>query len=179
MDSLPPVDDVARGQALTLDMLLAPDEPLADLDDRDLKWMTRREHAEWWRHAAELRLQYPGFQSAYWKLEHMKYGHCFGRGPLPNRPLPDTARSSPLSEFVRARDSHAKALWSRDVSAGWTQSQFRDWLRLHINGETWIPPVWPNHAGWSEALQVLRIACGFPGFDPAITCVRRPEKLTP
>ena len=34
----------------TLDMLLAlcPDEPLADLDELDLRWMTAKEHARWW-----------------------------------------------------------------------------------------------------------------------------------
>ena len=155
-----------RGQRPTLDMLLALDEPLADLDDHDLRRMTPREHANWWKKATELSAQYPGFQSAYWKLEHMKYGHCFGRGPLPDRQLPNTG--APLSEFVRARDSHAKALWSGDISAGWTQLQFREWLRLHVDGKTWIPPLWPDHPGWSEALRVLRIACGRPGFDPTI-----------
>jgi hypothetical protein len=174
-DLTPSVDEFlavmpSRGQHPTLDALLAlcPHEPLADVDEIDRERMTAKEHAKWWSCAAELRTQFPGFQSAYWKLEHMKYGHCFGRGPLPNRPLPDSARSSPLSEFVRARISHAKALWSRDILARWTQLQFRDWLRLHINGETWIPPLWPDHPGWSEALRVLRIACGRPGFDPTI-----------
>jgi hypothetical protein len=165
----PPVDDflaamLSRGEAPPLDMLLAPDEPLADLDDNDRKWMTGQEHAKWWRRAAELRLQYPGFQAAHWYLEHMKFG---------NLPKP----GAPLSEFVRARDSHAKGLWSRDISAGWAQLQFRDWLRSHINGETWIPPLWPNHPAWSEALLVLRIAFGLPGLDPTITWeLRQPPR---
>lgn len=171
---IPSVEDffaemLLRGQRCTIDELLAlcPDEPLADLDDRDLKWMTAREHAKWWKRVANLGERYPGFQSAYWKLEHMKYGHCFGRGPLPDRPLPDA--SAPLVEFVRARISHAKALWSRDISARWTELPFREWLMLHINGETWISPVWPDKPGWSAALQILRVACGFPAFDPTIT----------
>jgi hypothetical protein len=173
----PPVDDLlaamlARGDAPTLDALLAlcPDEPLADVDDIDRRDMGNKGYAKWWSWAAELRLQYPGFQSAYWYLEHMKYGRSCG--PLPDRPLPDAG--APLKEFLRARISHAKALWSRDIAAGWTQSQFRDWLRLHINGETWIPPLWPDTPGWSEALQVLRIAYGLPGLDPTITWELRP-----
>jgi hypothetical protein len=101
---------LSRGEAPTLDTLLAlcPDEPLADLDERDLKSMTPREHAKWWKRVAELRMQYPGFQAAHWYLERMKYG------ALPNP-------GAPLSEFVRARDSHAKAGWSRDISCGGTQ----------------------------------------------------------
>jgi hypothetical protein len=173
----PPVDDLlaamlARGDAPTLDALLAlcPDEPLADVDENDRQFMTPREHAEWRREAAELRLQYPGFQDAYWYLEYMKYG--WSRGPLPDRPLPNTG--APLKEFARARISHAKALWSRDIAAGWTQLQFRDWLRLHVNGETWIPPLWPDTPGWSEALQALRIAYGLPSSDPTITWELRP-----
>ena len=179
----PPTDDLlaamlARGGAPTLDALppldailaLCPNEPLADVDENDRQFMTPGEHAEWRREAAELRLQYPGFQDAYWYLEYMKYG--WSRGPLPDRPLPNTG--APLKELVRARISHAKALWSRDISAGWTQSQFRDWLRLHVNGETWIPPLWPDKPGWSEALQVLRIACGLPSLDPTITWELRP-----
>ena len=139
-----PVDDLlaamlARGDAPSLDTLLAlcPDEPLVDLDNHDLRFMTPVEYAEWQAGAAELRGQYPGFQTAYWYLEYMKYG--WSRGPLPDRPLPDAG--APLKEFVRARTSHAKALWSRDVEAGNTQLQFRDWLRLYINGETWISPA--------------------------------------
>jgi hypothetical protein len=158
---------LSRGEAPSLDVLLTlcPDEPLADVDEIDRQMMTTREHAKWWTRAAELRMQYPGLQDAYWYLEYMKYGRS--RGPLPDRPLPDTG--APLAEFVRARISHAKALWSRDISARWTRLQFRAWLRLHIDGKTWIPPLWPDWSGWSEALQVLRIACGYPGFDPTIT----------
>jgi hypothetical protein len=154
---------LSRGEAPTLDVCLAfcPNEPLADLDERGLRWMTPREHAKWWKRAAELRMEYPGFQAAHWCLERMKYGN------LPNP-------CAQLGEFVRARDCHAKALWSSDISAGWTQLQFPDWLRWHINGETWIPPVWPDNPGWSEALQILRMACGFPGFDPTITRELRP-----
>ena len=103
----------------------------------------------------------------------MKYGRS--RGPLPDRPLPDADAGAPLTEFARARISHMKALWSRDISAGWAaQLQFRDWLRSHVNGETWIPPVWRNQPGWSEALQLLRVACGLPRFDLAITWELRP-----
>jgi hypothetical protein len=166
-----PADDLlaamlARGEAPTPDTLLAlcPDEPLVDLDDHDLRFMTPGEYAEWRAWAADLSRRYPGFQDAYWYLEYMKYGQS--RGPLPNRPLPHAG--TPLREYVRARISHAKALWSRDIAAGCTQLQFRDWLRLHINGETWIPPVWPDSPGWSEALQILRIAYGLPRFDPTI-----------
>lgn len=115
----PPVDDLlagmrARGDVPTLDALLAlcPDEPLADVDDIDRRDMGDRGHAKWLSWAAELRLQYPGFQAEHWCLERMKYGS------LPDRPLPNTG--APLKEFVRARISHAKALWSRDVAAGWT-----------------------------------------------------------
>jgi hypothetical protein len=173
----PPVDDLlaamlARGDAPTLDALLdlCPDEPLADVDEIDREGMTARRHAEWWSWATDLRIQYPGFEDAYWYLEYMKYGRS--RGPLPDRPLPYAG--APLSEFVGARISHAKALWSRDVSCRWTQLQFRDWLRLHCDGETWIPPLWPDQPGWSEALQVLRIAYGLPGLDPTITWELRP-----
>ena len=156
-----------RGEAPTVEMLLAlcHHEPLADLDDLALRWMTAKGHAKWWARAVATRLQYPGFQAAHWFLEYMKYGR--GRGPVPDRPLPDTG--APLSGFVQARISHAKAGWSRDVSAGWTQLQFRDWFRRHISGETWLPPLWPDQPGWSEALQLLRIAYGFPRVDPAIT----------
>lgn len=172
-----PADDLlaamlARGDAPTLDAILAlcPNEPLVDLDDHDLRCMTPKEYAEWRARAAELHLRYPGFQAAYWYLEYMKYG--WSRGPLPNRPHPYAG--APLKELVRARISHARALWSRDIEAGWTQLQFRDWLRLHVNGETWIPPLWPDQPGWSEALQVLRIACGLPSLDPTITWKLRP-----
>ena len=67
---------LARGDAPTLDVLLTlcPDEPLADVDEIDREGMTARRHAEWWNWAADLRVQYPGFQDAYWYLEHMKYG---------------------------------------------------------------------------------------------------------
>ena len=143
-------EKLSRGEASSLDALLAlcPDEPLADLDELDRQWMTPREHAKWWTRAAELRVQYPGFQEAYWYLEYMKYGRS--RGKLPDRPLPNTG--APLADFVHARVSHGKALWSRDVSAGWTRLQFRDWLKLHIDGKIWIPPLWPEMCGWSEAL---------------------------
>jgi hypothetical protein len=166
------VATLLRGRAATLDTLLAlcPGEPLVDLPDCTLEWMTARAHGKWWKRAAELRLQYPGFQAVYWKLEHMKFGHCFVGCPLPHRPLP--APGSPLVEFVRARISHAKALWSRDISAGWTELQFREWLRLHVNGETWMPPLQPDAPGWSEALQVLRVAYGFARLDPTITWER-------
>lgn len=165
---------LSRGKAPSLEALLAscPDEPLADVDEIDRREMTAGEHAKLRSRAASLRMQYPGFQFAYWKLEHMKYGHCFGRGPLPDRPLP--CAGAALSEFVRAQTSHTKAMWSGDVWTGRTQSQFRDWLRLHIDGKTWLPPLWPNLPGWSEALQVLRIACGLPRFDPTITWELRP-----
>lgn len=163
-----PVEDflaemLSLGQRCTIDELLelCPDEPLADLEDRDLKWVTAREHAKWWKRAAELRAQYPGFQAAHWFLEQMKYGN-----------VPDPG--APLGEFVRARLSHAKALWSRDISAGGTRLQFPEWLGLHINGETWILPLWPDSPGWSEALQVLRIACGLPRMAPTDTWERRP-----
>jgi hypothetical protein len=135
--------------------------------------MTAKEHAKWWIKAADLRMRYPGYQEAYWYREHMKYGHCFGRGPLPDRPLPRAG--APLNDFVQARISHAKAGWSRDVSAGSTLLQFREWLKLHVNGETWLPPLWPDGSGWSEALQLLRIACGLPSVDPAITWKLRPS----
>ena len=69
---------------------------------------------------------------------------------------------APLSEYVRARISHAKALWSRDVSTKQTRLQFVDWLRDHIDGKTWIAPLWPYGEGWSEALQLLRLSCGLP-----------------
>jgi hypothetical protein len=123
----PPVDDLlaamlARGDAPTLDALLdlCPDEPLADVDEIDREGMTAGRHAEWWSWATDLRIQYPGFQDAYWYLEYMKYGRS--RGPLPDRPLPYAG--APLSEFVGARISHAKALWSRDVSCRWTSCSF-------------------------------------------------------
>ena len=164
---------LSRGEAPSLDALLdlCPDEPLADVDEIDREGMTAGRHAEWWnRPLPTSATQCPGFQDAYWYLEHMKYGRS--RGPLPDRPLPYAGAS--LSEFVGARISHAKALWSRDVSCRWTQLQFRDWLRLHCDGETWIPPLWPDGRGWSGALQVLRIACGLPGFDPTITWELRP-----
>ncbi len=164
---------LSRGEAPSLDVLLAlcPDERLVDLDDLDLRWKTPREHETWWQRAADLHMQYPGFQFASWKIEHMKYRKS--RGPLPDGRLPYAG--APLSEFVGARISHAKALWSGDISVGWTQLQFPEWLQLHIDGKTWIPPLWPNSPGWSEALQVLRIACGLARFDQTITC-RAPHR---
>lgn len=160
-------ETLSRGEAPSIDWLLAlcKDEPLADVDEISRGRMTAKEHASWWRRAADLRLRFPGFQAAYWYLEYMKYRRSCG--PLPDHQLPDAG--APLIEFIRARISHAKALWSRDVWNGWTQLQFRDWLRLHIDGRTWIPPLWPDAPGWSEALQVLRIACGLPRHAPTQT----------
>jgi hypothetical protein len=91
----------------------------------------------------------------------MKYG---------NPPTDD----APLRDFVRARISHAKALWSRDVEGNWTSLQFSDWLRLHVDGKTWMPPLWPDLPGWSAALQVLRVACDLPRFAPTGTWRLRP-----
>jgi hypothetical protein len=86
----------------------------------------------------------------------------YGRMPMPG---------APLREFVRVRISHAKALWSRDVQSKDTTLQFREWLRLHVSGGTWIAPLWPDEvwpdggwADWSRFLQILRIAYGFPRF---------------
>jgi hypothetical protein len=161
---------LSQGKAPSLDAVLAlcPDEPLADVDEIDRQRMTAKEHAKWWSWAADLRMQYPGFQAAYWYLEYMKYGHSRTGAPLPDRLVRWT--EAPLSEFVRAQISHAKALWSRDVFAGWTQLQFREWLRLHVDGKTWIPPYSLN----DEALQVLRIAYGLPRFAPTETWKLRP-----
>jgi hypothetical protein len=151
-----------RGEAPTLDALdLCPDEPLAVIEEPGGTRTTRNNNGAFWKKAYPLRAKYPGFQADHWVLEEMKYGNT-----------PDAG--APSSEFVRARISHAKALWSRDISAGWTQFQFRDWLRLHIDGETWIPPLWPEGLGWSEALQVLRIAFGLPRFAPTETWELRP-----
>jgi hypothetical protein len=49
---------LSQGKALSLDVVLSlcPDEPLADIDELDRQFMTPREHAEWRREAAELRL---------------------------------------------------------------------------------------------------------------------------
>ena len=143
------------GRAPALDVLLAlsRDEALADMDELTLH-VTPREHARWWEKACALRAKYPGFQAEHWCRERMKYGN-----------LPDA--NAPLSEYVRARISHAKALWSRDVANKATRLQFREWLRLHVEGETWIAPLWPDPFGWREALQILRIAYGLPRFAPA------------
>jgi len=96
---------LSRGEAPTLDALLAlcPNEPLADVDEIDRQMMTVKEHAKWSARATELHAQYPGYQEAYWYREHMKYGHCFGRGPLPDRPLPNSAR--------QGRHHFGKASW--------------------------------------------------------------------
>jgi hypothetical protein len=154
-----------QGRSPRLDRLLAlsPDEPLAELDPDESGKMKRVRGVGWTVVPRTLRKsdwtlaeKYPGLQLSYSKLEQMKYGDT----------PPDGA---PLSEFVRARISHAKALWSRDVLAKHTKLQFRDWLRLHIDGQTWIDPLWPDWPGWSEALQVLRIAYGLPRFAPTKT----------
>jgi hypothetical protein len=163
-----------QGRAPSLDWLLAlsPDEPLAELEPDESGKMKRVRGVGWTVVPRTLRKsdwalaeKFPGLQLSYRKLEHMKYG---------NTP-PDGA---PLSEFVRARISHAKALWSRDVSAGWTRLQFRDWLPLHIGGKFWMPPLWADWSGgWAEALQVLRIACGLPRFAPTETWKLRPPPV--
>ena len=108
-NSAPPLDDL---------LVLSPDEPLADDCGRIRQYMTTGEHADWWKMASALRAKYSGFQVSPPKREEMKYG---------NPPTDD----APLRDFVRARISHAKALWSRDVEGNWTSLQFSDWLRLH------------------------------------------------
>jgi hypothetical protein len=156
---------LSQGRAASLDKLLAlcPDEPLAELEPGESTKMGQVRGIGWTgvprplsKADRALAERYPGLQLSHRKLEHMKYGN----------PPQDGA---PLSEYVRARISHAKALWSRDLSARWTKLHFRDWLRLHVNGETWIPPVWPNSSDWSQALQVLRIAYGLPRLAPTDT----------
>jgi hypothetical protein len=151
-NSAPPLDDL---------LVLSPDEPLADDCGRIRQYMTTGEHADWWKMASALRAKYSGFQVSPPKREEMKYG---------NPPTDD----APLRDFVRARISHAKALWSRDVEGNWTSLQFSDWLRLHVDGKTWMPPLWPDLPGWSAALQVLRVACDLPRFAPTGTWRLRP-----
>jgi hypothetical protein len=154
-----------EGRAPSLDWLfaLSPNEPLAELDPEESEKMKPVRGVGWTVVPRTLRKsdwalaeKFPGLQLSYRKLEHMKYGDT----------PPDGA---PLSDFVRARISHAKALWSRDVLAKHTKLQFRGWLRLHIDGQIWIDPLWPDWPGWSEALQVLRIAYGLPRFAPTKT----------
>jgi hypothetical protein len=166
---------LSRGEAPSLDELLAlcPDEPLAEPEPGESMKMAQVRSVGWVpvprtlpKASRGLAEKYPGLQVSYRKREHMKYG---------NTPKDGAA----LSEYVRARISHAKALWCRDIETRMTREQFRDWLKLHVNGETWIPPLWPEMFGWSEALQVLRIACGFPRFDPTITWELRPPRRSP
>jgi hypothetical protein len=131
----------------SLDALLrlCPDEPLdLHLQASDA---TPSEYARWCKSANALRAKFPGYQQSHWKREEMKYGNlpCDG---------------APLKEYVRARISHAKALWSRDVGGKETRLQFREWLPLNLDGKTLTPPLWPDWEGWSEALQILRVACG-------------------
>jgi hypothetical protein len=149
---------LSRGEAPSFDELLAlsPDEPLAELEPGESMKMGQVRGVGWvpvprtlTKASRALAEKYPGLQVSYRKREHMKYG---------NTPKDGAA----LSEYVRARISHAKALWSRDIESRKTRVQFRDWLPLHIDGKTWMEPLWADWSGWSEALQVLRIACGLP-----------------
>jgi hypothetical protein len=156
-------EQLRRNFAPNLDTLLAlsPDEPPADVDGLTRQLMTPAEQTRWWDTVGMLSAKHRGYQASPRKREEMKYG---------NRPADD----APLSDFVRARISHAKALWSRDVECGWTDLQFPDWLRRHVNGKIWITPLWPDDPGWSQALQLLRLACGSPRFAPTGTWRLRP-----
>jgi hypothetical protein len=105
------------------------------------------------REIYDLAARFPGYQADYRKREEMKYGMLPRDG-------------APLKEYVRAGLSHAWAIWSRAVENGWTRLQFRDWLALHIDWQTDIPPLWPDQPGWREALELLRLAYGLPGTPP-------------
>jgi hypothetical protein len=147
---LVPVLDVLL--ALCPDLPLGPPEGLAMVQAPDHGWVPG-ERRRWTKKVVGLNAKYPGYQPGHRVREHMKYG---------NRPEDD----APLADLVRARISHAKAAWCGDLEAGRTKLQFRDWLPLHLDYQTLVKPVWPDDKGWSEALQLLRLACGLPRFVP-------------
>lgn len=144
---------LAQGRAPKTEALLAlsPNEPLADIEFSSL--VTPRERAKIQREADALAARFPGYQADYRKRENMKYGVKPPSG-------------APLTEYVRARISHSKAIWSRAIGAGWTRLQFSDWLALEIDWQTETPPLWPDSPGWSEALELLRLAYGMQRQPP-------------
>lgn len=162
--------EMARaGRAPTFELLLrfCPDEPLGPPEGRimvrraGVGW-TCGERTCWQKPELRLRERYPGYQPGYRTRERMKYG---------NLPPYD----APLREFARARISHAKAVWSRDIANKKTRLQFIDWLPLHVDFQTLVAPVWPDGGPgptggpddkWSLSLQLLRLACGLPRFRP-------------
>jgi hypothetical protein len=147
-----------RGLAPMLDVLFAlcPDEPLGppegwvvvETPEEGEVLVKRR---EWEIRTRYMNRLHPGYQPGYRFREKMKYG---------NRPEDD----APLAELVRARINHAKALWCGDLEAGRTKLQFPEWLPFHVDWDTQVKPLWPDDNGWSEALQLIRIACGLPRF---------------
>jgi hypothetical protein len=140
----PPLDDL---------LALAPPEPLGPPEDGAAQWPAR---------VLRTRAQFPGYQPGYWYREALKYGDA--RSPLAKAEHAMPAAGAPLSEFVKKRLQHARALWSAEVGARKTLKQFVDWLRDHVDGKTLVAPLWPDNPGWAEALQILRLSFGLPRF---------------
>lgn len=145
----PPIEELLNSCP---DQPLGPPEGRIMVQKRGVGWIEgkRQKHR---KSTLALRKRYPGYQSGYKVREEMKYGN------MPNE-------GDPLREYVRARISHAKALWSRDLDTRETRLQFVDWLRDHVNGKTWIAPLWPFEPGFYEALQIIRLAYGLSRYPP-------------
>jgi hypothetical protein len=145
-----------NGKAPPLDELLElmPDEPLAPPHDvKDTGWLECEDayREDWLREARELHAKYPGYQDSYWKREEMRWSNYPTDG-------------SPLIEFVRALIGYLKADWCDYILNKDTCLQFRQWLPGHLDPNSfWLQR---KTAGWPEALQILRIACGLPRFAP-------------
>ena len=145
------------GRAPSIGALLAlsPDEPLAEFEPdesqklgqvRGIGWtLVPRKITKAGRKLAE---RFPGLQLSYRKRERMKYGSLPSDG-------------APSSEYVRARISHAKALWSRDVSTKQTRLQFVDWLRDHIDGKRGLRRFGPMVKGGPRRCNFWP-SCGLP-----------------
>lgn len=148
------------GRAPTLAKLLALAPPWPVGEPGEVMRLNGRrqlitvQRTEWPKEIRTLLAKFSGLQPDKQTREEMKY-----------RQTPPAG--APLSEFVRVTIDRARAWWSRDVISRDTHLQFDVWLRDHIAGNIpGVRPLWTGSPGWSEAYQLLRLACGLSRIAP-------------
>jgi hypothetical protein len=125
--------------------VLAPDEPLGPLFD-ELPIELRRKKSpniDWPPCVQALRERYPGYQPGPRYREDMKYRRAWK--------VPDDA---PLLTWATILLNHAKAKWSRDLEATWTNLQFAEWLPFYVTSDEypWRGGKLDDAAGFLRAL---------------------------